>query len=107
MLHKRAEAGFTLAKCFFGALAIVDISALSIPLDNLSRCIALRHISDQQPAILPFGVAHTSFRFHRLTRCERLAPGLYAAGPVVSVNCVRPTPTQRLLQGETGELQPA
>ena len=93
-------------QCFFGALAIVNVSAFSVPLDDFPRFIMQRHIADQQPAILPVRPAHARFSFHRIPGSDSRAPCLDEAGTVLGVNRFCPTPAHALLQREAAEFQP-
>src|ERR1700733_14182912 len=62
------------SELFFGRLALVDIQARSIPLDDVAVCIAQWHFPVEHPAVFSVCSANARFVFENLSRREACSP---------------------------------
>src|SRR5215475_1417210 len=69
-----SELSFTRAECFLGLLSIIDVSACTVPPDDLAGFVAQWLCANQKPAIDSVTPAKTRLDLVRFSRDQHLSP---------------------------------
>src|ERR1700674_3190680 len=80
------------------SLALLDIHARSIPLDDVAELIPERHLAMEHPAVFPICPANASFVLEDLSGGEAGDPLIYNPVHVLAMNEIPPIPAAHLFQ---------
>jgi hypothetical protein len=95
-----------LLKRLLGALAVLDVDAGSMPLDDVSQFVPHGDFVVQHPAILTVSAPYACFVQERLTASQGRAPLLNDPFDIVGMNVLGPSPTQQIFQRPTHVVEP-
>ena len=89
-----------------GLLAVVDVHARSVPLDDLAARISQRQLMVQHPAVCTVRAPDARFELERLAAHQALPPLRDERVHVVRMDRGRPFPPLEVLQSQPHELEP-
>ncbi len=91
----------------FNLLAIIDVDIGTIPGNDGSGLIPQSLATEQKPAICPIEAPHARLDIVGFAGFKHSQPCVMQRRPVVGMNRSPPFPTQRLLLGKAGVIEPA
>src|SRR5450631_3632594 len=92
------QVGFAAPQLIFGALAVLDVDAGAVPLDDLTESIAQRYVANEHPAIVAMSGSYPGLAFRWLAGCQGRLPLGDVCGEVVGVNDGTPARIRQLLR---------